>query len=78
MSIAALLDQIRAAPRPWTKRMETRKRPFGAMLHSPEPIVNMANPRLYSFTLPNMSPRRPMVSSTVAVTSVYPIMIQIP
>ena len=46
VSIAALFAQISAAPSPCTRRMRTSKRPSGAMLQSPEPIVKMANPRL--------------------------------
>jgi hypothetical protein len=37
--------------------------------------VKIANPRLYIFTRPNMSPIRPKVTTSTAITTRYPISI---
>ena len=38
-----------------------------------ENTVKMAKPRLYMRTRPNMSPSRPKLTTSTAVTSMYPI-----
>jgi hypothetical protein len=43
---AAALEKMRAPPDPWTSLNRTREIPLGETLHSPEPIVKIANPRL--------------------------------
>src|SRR5207247_9223127 len=76
--IAALFANKSPAPIPWTSRNRTRLVPFGARLHRPEPIVKIANPRLYSRTRPDKSASRPIARRRLARTSTSPKMIQLP
>ena len=67
--IAALFANKSPAPMPWTSRNRTRLVPFGARLHRPDPIVKIANPKLYRRTRPYRSASRPIVRRRLAVTS---------
>src|SRR5208283_3760967 len=79
--MAALLEKVKDAPTPWTRRNAMISRapalPLSGVRKSRmDPRVKMANPRLYSFTLPYISESRPQERSRVAVTRLYPISTQ--
>ena len=79
--IAALLEKINAAPTAWISRntiisMAPASPVSGVRKRRREPRVKIANPILYSLTLPYISERRPKLSRSVAVTIPYPIRIQ--
>ncbi len=48
---------------------------FGVSDRAMDPSVKMAKPALYIFTRPNMSPIRPKVTTSTAVTTRYPMRI---
>ena len=64
----------KAPPTPWSTRIEMSHRvPSTPVIHvtpsRTENTVKIAKPRLYIFTLPYMSPRRPKLTTSTAVTS---------
>ncbi len=67
----------RAPPTPWTIRRPMRTLapvvPENGISASPnEATVKMAKPALYMRTRPKMSPMRPSVTTSTAVTTMYP------
>ena len=72
--MAAELANSSAPPTPCTiRKMTSSSAPVEPVLQTTESrtdaTVNQANPRLYIFTRPKMSPMRPTVTTTAAVTS---------
>ena len=70
-----------APPTPWTTRHTIShiapRAPWPGVSDSAiEASVNTAKPALYMRTRPNMSPSRPKVTTSTAVTTRYPISIQ--
>ena len=75
--IAAVFAVRKAAPTPWKIRMTTSQMAaavpcIGVMVSSSEKKVKMAKPKLNILTLPNMSPRRPKLTTRTAVTARKP------
>ncbi len=67
--IAALLEKRNAEPMAWTILKRTSSSPDCERLQSAEPRVKIANPSVYSLTLPNMSASLPKFTRTEAVMS---------
>ncbi len=70
-----------AAPIPWTTRITIIHRapalPCIQVTDSRiDPAVKIAKPRLYMRTLPNMSPTRPRLTTSTAITTMKPSSIQ--
>ena len=66
-----------AAPIPWTIRItishSAAEVPSSQVTDSRiEPIVKIAKPRLYIRTRPNMSPTRPRLTTSTAITTMNP------
>ncbi len=79
--IAATFAESMAAPTPWKMRIVISQMAaavpcIGVMVSSSEKKVKMAKPRLKSFTRPYMSPRRPKLTTSTAVTAKNPRIIQ--
>ena len=78
--IADELAKSMAPPTPWPIRMAiSHIAAAGPCIHVTESriekTVKTANPRLYIFTRPNMSPTRPSVTNKTARTTMNPISI---
>ena len=72
--MAALLAMIKAPPTPWNTRMMIMNNAaedpcIQVTDNMTEKTVKMAKPMLYIRTRPNMSPRRPKLTTSTAVTS---------
>ena len=72
--------KIIAPPTPWIewKRISSSAA-VGPVVNTREsridPTVKTRNPRLYKRTRPNMSPMRPRLTTSTAVTTMYPMII---
>src|SRR5207247_2243824 len=75
--IAALFVNKIAEPRPWIARKAITWAGLTAKLVRREPIVNTANPLVYSLTRPTMSEIRPMRRSATVLPRTYAWVIQI-
>ena len=78
--MALELANRKAPPTPWnTRMMISHSAPAVPLIQvsdsSIEKTVKMAKPRLYILTRPNMSPMRPKLTTSTAVTSRKPISI---
>jgi hypothetical protein len=72
--MALELASKKAPPTPWATRIAINHRaPSAPVIHVTESMtekrVNTAKPRLYIFTRPYISPRRPKLTTSTVVTS---------
>ncbi len=79
--IAVEFAKIIAPPTPCTNRKKiSSSAADGPVVNTTdskiEPTVNTRKPRLYNRTRPNMSPMRPRLTTSTAVTTMYPMIIQ--
>jgi hypothetical protein len=73
--------KIIAPPTPWISRKRiSSSAALGPVVNTSDrridPTVKTRNPRLYNRTRPNMSPIRPRLTTSTAVTTMYPMIIQ--